>query len=325
MDLSVSYMGLKLDNPLIASSSPLTASIGKIVELERAGIGAVVLKSIFEEQIAGKAEMLGRYSDYPEAADYLRAYVGSDYLSGFNTLIKQAKSRTSLPVIASINCVSAGNWIRYARDIEEAGADAIELNIFFLPTDAGQSSEGIEERYLATAAGVAESVSIPVSVKLSMRFTNVLRIISEAHKRGIRAAVLYNRLFEPDVNIHTLEYIPANGISSPVELHNSLRNIAMASAAVPDIDLAVSTGVHDGEGALKAILAGADAVQICSALLISGPGVIAGMKSDIVAFMEQNSFGSVSDFRSLMNGKAPRVDNEMLGRAQYMKYFPSTK
>lgn len=323
-DLSVKYMGLELKNPLIASSSPLTAEIDKIKELEKAGIGAVVLKSIFEEQITGVTEMLNRYSDYPEAADYLRGYVGSGYVSRLTSLVETAKKQTSLPVIASINCAGEGKWIEYARTIEKAGADALELNIFFLPTSPSETSLSIEKRYMDIAEKVVETVSIPVSVKLSRKFTNILHITDGLYNRKVKGAVLYNRFYEPDIDLDTLEYIPGEGISSARELHNSLRDIAMVAAEVDGLDISVSTGVYEGRDAVKSILAGAKTVQLCSTLLKNGFGVIGEIKDFIGSFMERNTFGNVSDFCGLMNEKT-RLDDEVLGRVQYMKYFPREK
>ena len=186
-DLSVKYMGLRLKNPLIASSSPLTATAAHIEELARNGIGAVVLKSIFEEQISGEAAMMARYgNDSPEAADYLHAYLGADYMKGFIDLISEVKRKTDLPVIASINCMSKGKWVEYAGKIACAGADGLELNIFFMPDNETQASAEIESRYLGIIEAVTRSVDIPVSVKFSMRFTNIFHMMQTSFNRGVR-------------------------------------------------------------------------------------------------------------------------------------------
>ena len=321
-DLSTEYMGLKLRTPLIVSSSPLTASAAQIGELAAHGAGAVVLKSIFEEQITGETAMLDRYHDYPEAADYLRAYVHEDNLNRYTNLIADAKRCSDIPVIASINCSSRGKWIDYAVKMAEAGADALELNIFFLSPDRTLSSSDIEARYLEIIEGVVRQVSIPVSIKFSMRFTNIFHMIQEAYNRGARGAVLYNRFFEPDIDIDSMSYVPAGDLSSPSELHRSLRYVAIASAEIPHMDYSVSTGVHSGKDAIKSILAGANAVQLCSTILIHGMKVMGEINAEISAWMEQNGFERIDDFRGLMNRKV-RPGDPLLERVQYMKTFPA--
>lgn len=321
-ELATEYMGLKLPTPLIVSSSPLTASAPQIAELAAHGAGAVVLKSIFEEQISGETAMLDRYHDYPEAADYLRAYVHEDNLNRYTALIAEAKRRCDIPVIASINCSSRGKWTDYAVKMAEAGADALELNIFFLPTDRTLPSTEIEARYLDIIEAVARQVTIPVSVKFSMRFTNIFHMIQEAYNRGARGAVLYNRFFEPDIDIDSMSYVPAGDLSSPSELHRSLRYVAIASAEIPHMDYSVSTGVHSGKDAIKSILAGANAVQLCSTILIHGMKVMGEINAEISAWMEQNSFERIDDFRGLMNRKV-RPGDPLLERVQYMKTFPA--
>lgn len=322
-DLSVRYMGLRLENPLIASSSPLTATVGHIEQLVRGGIGAVVLKSIFEEQISGEAAMMARYgADYPEAADYLHAYLGADYLKGFIDLVSETKRKTGIPVIASINCMGRGKWVEYAGRIADAGADGLELNIFFMPDNETQASDEIEARYLGIIETVAQAVEIPVSVKFSMRFTNIFHMIQAAYNRGARGAVLYNRFFEPDIDIEDMAYVPSSGLSTPSELHRSLRDVAIVSAEIPAVDLSVSTGVHSGADAVKAMLVGARTVQLCSTLLMHGTQVIGEMKSFMSGWMERNGFCCTDDFRGLMNRKE-RPGDPLLERVQYMKTFPA--
>lgn len=323
MNLKVQYMGLELENPLVAGSSPLTANIEGIEELCRNGIGAVVLKSIFEEQIIGEAALMQRYSDYTEAADYLRAYVGSDYVKSFTNLLKEAKRRVAVPIIASINCATDGSWTDYAQTIYESGADALELNIFFLPSTPDMDGGEIVSHYLRIVEKVAAAIDIPVSVKLSLRFSNILNLAQQIYVRRARGVVMYNRFFEPDIDIESMEFIPAERISSPKELRNSLRDIAVASAAVPALDIAASTGVHSGEDAVKAILAGAKTVQLCSTLLKNGTGIVGDIAAFMERWMERNGFEAVEDFRGLMNRKT-RLGDPALERVQYMKYFPGT-
>ncbi len=320
-NLSVNYLGLDLKSPVIVSSSPLTASADKVAMLAEYGAGAVVLKSIFEEQIAGESAMLQRYNDYPEASDYLNAYVGSNYVDTYAELIADCKRAAQIPVIASINCSSAGEWTAYARRIQEAGADALELNIFILPTDPDLFAGQIEARYLDIVGRVTEAINIPVTVKLGMRFTNVLAVARQIFYRRGRGVVMYNRFFEPDINIENMTLAASDSLSSPGELRNALRMVALCSAAQPDLDISVSTGVHSGEDAVKAILAGAKTVQVCSAIYENGLKVIPAIHDFIGTWMDGKGFADLGEFRAKMNYKGA-ADPEVYQRVQFMKFFP---
>ncbi len=320
--LETTYLGLKLKSPVIASSSPFTSKTERIVQLEEAGAGAVVLKSIFEEQIAGEAAFLEQYSDYPEAASYLERYVGGDYIKGFIDMIKELKLRVSIPVIASINCVSDGSWVDYAKTLEEAGADALELNIFIQPRTQTLTAAQVEEIYGSIVADVASKVRIPASVKLSSRFTNVFNVADELYNRGAKGFVFFNRMFEPDIDVEHMEVVGAAPLSVNSELRNSLRSIAFASSAMPQVDFAVSTGVHTGDDVLKCLLAGAKAVEICTALYNDGLQVIGKMNSRVAAWMDDRDYETIDQFRGLMNARlAPNSD--VYGRVQYMRFFPT--
>ncbi|MDL2320149.1 dihydroorotate dehydrogenase-like protein [Alistipes sp. OttesenSCG-928-B03] len=321
MSLKVKYLGLELDNPVIVASSPFTASVDKIIQLEQHGAGAAVLKSVFEEQIMGEAAYLERYNDHPQARDYLRGYIGGDYIAGHLNMISEAKKQVRMPLIASINCQHSGSWIDYAKSIEDAGADALELNIFFLPTSADEKSEEVEERYLDIVSGVAEKLTIPVSVKLGVRFTNVLSICRGIYYRGGKGVVMFNRFFEPDIDVDTMSVTGSDVLSSQSELRNNLRWVAMASAEVPTMDIAVTTGVHTGEDAVKSILSGAKAVEVCSTLYANGLDAIGQMKDYIAKWMYDHNFESIADFSGKLNYKG--VDEpEIFQRAQFMKFFP---
>lgn len=319
--LDVNYMGLALKSPIVIGSSPFTASVDKIEQLAEHGVGAVVLKSVFEEQIMGEASFLERYNDYPEAADYLNSYLSDDYLRGHIDTIEQSKKRVNIPVIASINCMGDGKWVDYARRIEQAGADALELNIFILPTDAARSSIEIEQAYLDIVARVCSTVSIPVSVKLGIRFTNVLSVAREIYFRKGRGVVMFNRFFEPDIDIDRIALTSSETISSNNELRNSLRTAALCAAEVPQIDISISTGVHTGEDVVKALLTGAKTAQVCSALYLHGLNAIGDMNSFVSQWMDKNSFESIDQFCGKLSAKHNDHSN-LLQRAQYMKFFP---
>ncbi len=318
--LKTTYLGLELRNPLIVGSSSLGSTREKLIRLDEAGAGAVVLKSVFEEQILHETTHLENFTAYTEAGDYLRYYLQENYLGQYLNLIRDAKQTIGIPVIGSICCVASGAWEEFARRIEEAGADALELNIFLLPTDAGESSEAIERRYLKIVEQVIRAVSIPVAVKIGSRFTNPLSIVRAVEHRGARGVVMFNRFFEPDFDINTLQVVPAEMFSTSDELRGNLRWIGMASAAVPQLDIAASTGVHTGEDAAKVLLAGASAFEVCSAIYREGVGVIGQINATLRSWMQQQGFESINEVVGKLNYN--HLPNPLAyERAQFMKYF----
>lgn len=321
MNLKTTYLGLRLDNPIIVASSPFTMDLPRIEKMYKAGAGAVVLKSVFEEQVSNEAEYLSRYNDFPSAADYLNNYLEQEYLDSHLRLIEGAKKNVDIPVIASINCAMSDTWLDYARSIEQAGADALELNIFLLPTDSEETSEKIEARYLDIAAKVTEHLRIPVSVKLGIRFTNVLNICRELYYRKVKGVVMFNRFFEPDIDVDKMELIASDSLSERSELRNNLRTVGLCSPQLPHLDIAVSSGVHEGEDVVKSILTGAKAVQVCTALYRSGTDTIGRMKEFAAQWMERRGFSSIEEFRGLMSHKR-LANEEVYERVQYMKFMP---
>lgn len=324
MNLTTKYLGLTLKNPLMVSSSGLTSSIEKLRAAAAAGAGAVVLKSIFEEQLIQKAGSLEAYTDYPEAADYLRTYVASGAMDEYLTLIRQAKAELTIPVIASINCTTSGDWVAYAQQIEQAGADALELNIFVLPTDPDEDSASIEARYLAVAAAVRAATELPISVKLPQGFTNPLYMIRQLYYRGIKGVVLFNRFYSPDIDLNKLQVVSGGTFSSPEELHAPLRWTALAAAKTPLIDVAVSSGVHSGEAALKALLSGAKAVEVCSVLYAQGVDYLQTMLVDMERWLADHQFSSVEAITGMLDAQREK-DAAIFERAQFMKYFSALK
>ena len=308
--MKATYLGLELDSPIVVSSSPYTATLANIEKCAAAGAGAVVLKSIFEEQIMHHAASLEQYSDSPygDAGDYLQRYLGEDYKAGFLQLIADARRATRIPVIASINCVA------------RAGASALELNIFIQPVDAARSSQELERLYVTIAQRVCAEVKIPVSVKLAMRFTNVVAMAAALESVGVKGAVLFNRFFEPDVDVERMTFVEGSPYSEASELRNVLRTTAICVGALPRMDFAVSTGVHDGEAAVKAILCGAAAVEVCTAIHREGFDVIARMNEWIDAWAVRHGITALDEFKGRLGfGKS---DSEFFQRVQYMKYFP---
>jgi dihydroorotate dehydrogenase (fumarate) len=322
IDLTTKYAGLTLRNPLIVSSSGLTDNPDKIKKLEKAGAGAVVLKSLFEEQIKYEAIDLTEHTDYPQAEDYLNYYVKNNSVEQYLKLIEVARKSVSIPVIASINCVSNTEWIDFSRQIEKAGAHALELNVYVLPLEKNIASRTYEEIYLKLAADIGKLIKIPIIFKLGQNFTNPVNLIDQLYNRGISAVVLFNRFYSPDINIDERKVVSSEVLSTPEEIRNSLRWVAIASHFVEKIDIAASTGIHDGKAVIKQLLAGAAAVQICSIIYRKGLGCISEMLAELEEWMTKNGFSSPDQFRGKMN--YGNIKNPVVyERAQFMKYFSS--
>jgi dihydroorotate dehydrogenase (fumarate) len=320
IDLTTNYAGLTLKSPLIVSSSGLTSSVERIKKMALAGAGAVVLKSLFEEQILYEVGTLSETSDYPEAGDYIKTYARENSLEGYLSLIRGAKEQAGIPVIASINCVKADEWIDFARKIEQAGADALELNIYFLPVDKEKDPRKYETAYLDLVSAVKKKTSLPVMVKLGIGFSSITWMVQQLYLRGVSAAVLFNRFYTPDINTADFTFESSEVLSSPADLRHSLRWIGIVSSQVKEIDLAASTGVHSGMAVIKQILAGASAVQICSVLYRNGIDYIREMISEMKKWMEKNRYRSTADFRGKMNYSNLK-DPSVYERAQFIRYF----
>lgn len=322
VNLKTKYLGLSLNSPLIVSSSRLTSSIGNLNEAEKSGAGAVVLKSLFEEQILHHINNVTTASGFPEADDYISYYSRSHSVDEYLELIRSAKKALSIPVIASINCFSSKGWIDFAARIAETGADALEINVFFLPTDRKKSALDSEKVYLELIEKLKEKVKIPIALKIGYRFSNILYMIDQFSMRGVEGVVLFNRFFEPDIDINKMEIIPAAIFSNESERRNVLRWIAMTSSQNIDIDISASTGVHTGEDAIRYILAGADTVQVCSVLYEKGISFLSAMNQAISGWMAEKSFNTVDEFRGQLNMRNYER-SEVFERTQFMKYFSS--
>ncbi len=322
IDLSTSFAGLSLKSPIIVSSSGLTSSVDRIKKVTAAGAGAVVMKSLFEEQINFEVNSMSEGQDYPEAGDYIRTYARENSLGQYLSSISEAKEAVDIPVIASINCVSASEWIDFAGKIEEAGADALELNIYFLPIQKETNPREYEKTYLNLVSEVKKRTSLPLIIKLGNNFSNITWMVDQLYQRGAAAVVLFNRFYAPDINTDDLSFGSAEVLSTPAELRNSLRWIGIVSSQVEQLDLAASTGVHSGMAVVKQILAGATAVQICSVLYRNGLDYIKDMTTEMLKWMEKNQYESPGDFRGKMN-YGSLDDPSVYERAQFMKYFSS--
>lgn len=323
-NLATRYMGLELRNPVIVGSSGLTHSVENVIELEKNGAGAVVLKSLFEEQIRyeisktmNQAESQDSY--YPEAQDYISNYSRMHHVDNYLKLISDCKKAVSIPVTASINCVSAEEWTAFAKRIEEAGADALELNVFILPADPNFSGEQNEKIYFDIIDQVKNEVTIPIALKISYHFSGLAKTALKLSWAGAKGMVLFNRFYSPDINVENLKVVPSNVFSTPEEISNSLRWVAMLSDRLY-CDIAASTGVHDGKGVVKQLLAGAKAVQIATTLYKNGFGRIGEMLKYLENWMDKNNFKTTEEFIGKLSLK--KTENPAAWeRVQFMKHF----
>jgi dihydroorotate dehydrogenase (fumarate) len=286
------------------------------------------LKSIFEEQINNEIGAMlsegAQNMDYPEAEDYIRNYLRDNSISKQTDLVGQAKNETGLPVIASVNCIAGDEWSGFAKDLEDSGADAIELNIFYLPVNRHQSAEEVEQLYLNVLRGVKSKINIPVSVKIGSHFSNIVGMTEKLKANGARGVVMFNRFYEPDINLEKLELSASEVFSSPLELRHGLRWTGIVSSHVPNLEIAASTGIHDGEAVLKQLLAGAQVAQLCSTLYINGAGVVPKILEEITSFMQKWNFRNIDEFRGRLSYK--NLTNPMMyERSQFMKYYSNRK
>ncbi len=323
MDISTTYLGLTLPSPVIAGSSGLTGSVDKITAFARHGAGAVVLKSIFEEEIYFEEEDIIKEAEAEgvnlDQFDYFDFHLKGQKLDRYIKLIEDAKQAVDIPVIASINCVYSHEWTAFAHRIEGAGADALELNMFFLPSDFERTAREQEEAYFEIIDKITSAVSIPVALKISHYFSSLGPMIQRLSRTGVAGLVLFNRFFSPDIDIEAFKVKPSFVFSTPAELALSLRWIGIMAQKV-DCDLVASTGVHDGAALIKQLLAGAKAVQTVSSLYQKGPAHIETLLTDLKAWMQRHKFASLYDFRGRMSQEAAS-NPAIYERVQFMRYF----
>lgn len=321
IDLKTEYAGLTLRNPIIVSSSGLTLSPERNKEYEKAGAGAIVLKSLFEEQIEMQSDQLSQHSDYPEAEDYIRTYARMNQVNNYLDIIKKSKELCSIPIIASINCYKADSWIDFAKQIELAGADALELNVFFLETDMeGSCDGGVQSLYVNILRKVKETVSIPVIIKLGKYIENIPSLVNVLKANGAAGVVLFNRFYQPDIDINSMQLVSGQVFSNHSDLSDTIRWTAITSGKIKGISIASSTGVHDWEDVVKCLLAGASAVQMCSAIYTHGTEIISQVLTCVEEWMGQAHFKSLPEFVGKLSYS--NIDNPaMYERVQFMKYF----
>ncbi len=327
MDLHTRYLGLDLENPIVAGASPLAGEMDKVRRLEEAGVGAIVLHSLFEEQIARDQlkEHLDRELHAESSAEALSYFPElSEYRLGPEEYLEQVakvKAAVSCPVVGSLNGVTGAGWVEYARQIQQAGADALELNVYFVAAGAGETGEAIESRTLEIARSVKDAVSIPVAVKLSPFFTSLRHFATRLDAAGVDGLVLFNRFYQPDIDIERLDVTPTLQLSDRSELLLRLRWLALLSGQVK-ASLAASGGVHQVEDVVKSVMAGADAVQVVSALLQKGPGYAKDLRVGLAQWLADHEYESLAQARGSMSlRKSP--DPGAFERANYMRVLNS--
>jgi dihydroorotate dehydrogenase (fumarate) len=338
-NLKTTYLGLELKNPLIAGSCGITNSLSNIKELAKKGIGAIVVKSIFEEQINSESENViknntkersqytrpsetiysPRIYDYDEAYSYIFDFTKRNTLGKYLYFLNEAKESVDIPLIASINCISNQDWHSFAKKIEETGVDAIELNIYILPSDMRRSSEDNEKIYYDIIKEVRSYITIPLAIKIGYYFSSLAQTAVKLSQTGIKGMVLFNRPYNTDIDIHTMTLSHGSIYSSPDEYSRTLRWMSILSSQI-ECDLCASTGIHDHKAFIKQLLAGATTVQIASALYKKGLDVVPEILSKTAEWMEKNKFESIDSFRGKLS-KANLENPAAIERVQFMKLY----
>jgi dihydroorotate dehydrogenase (fumarate) len=308
IDLTTTYLGLELRSPIVASASPLTRDVDAARAMEAAGAGAIVLPSLFEEEIVNEELELNRAIEqgtehFPEALDYFPELPAFDsVLDRYLATIADMKRELTIPVIASLNATSSGEWIRYAQLLADAGADAIELNVYRLAADPTQSAADIEAGDVELVADVSGAVARPVAVKLAPYYTAMANLAQRVATAGAHGLVLFNRFYQPDLDLEALDVVPRIDLSAPWELRLPLRWIAILRPVLgPDVSLAATSGVHSGTDVLKALMVGADVAMMTSALLHDGPGHIATVVDELQSWMAAHEYVGVAQLRGSMS------------------------
>lgn len=323
MDLTTSYLGLTLKNPIIVSASPLSERVETVKRLEQAGAAAVVMYSLFEEQIVNESLLLDKILDFssessPEALSYFptsgRYSVGAEEYLDHLTRLKHA---VKIPVIASLNGTRSGEWIRYARLMQSSGADALELNLYDLPVDLDLTAQQLETQYVELVKSICSTLTIPVALKISPFFTSLPNMADRFVEAGAKGLVLFNRFYQPDLDLETLDITPTLNLSDPQEMRLPLRWIALLHGRV-GTDFALTTGVQNGSHVIKAMMVGAKVVMVASELLRRGPGRVQEIIDETQAWMRHNEYVSIQQMQGSMAARSV-ANPGALERANYMK------
>ncbi len=323
MDLSTDYLGLKLKNPIVASSSPLTWELDKVLTLQDAGAAAIVMPSMFEEQIKNEQEQMDCFIHqqslgHSEVENYHPSLIDyEEYLDKYTRRLQLFKKELDIPVIASLNGISNGGWVEYAHELQEAGADALELNVYYIASDPDESSNTVEQRYIDILTAVHQQVQIPVCVKLSSQFSSIIPLVKRLQQSGASGVSLFNRFYQPDIDLDSLNIVPSLKLSDSSSALLRIRWVAMLRQHV-SMTLSITGGMHNAEDVLKGLLAGADVTCMCSALLDNGAEHISQTLQQVTQWMEEKEYLSVKQLKgSLSYAKA--INPAAFERANYLE------
>jgi dihydroorotate dehydrogenase (fumarate) len=323
MDTKTKYLGLELKSPIIAGSCGLTADVDKMVEMENAGAGAVVLKSVFEEQIIydikRNTHIVAPTDNYGDSYEYIAQHVAADSLEKHFSMIREAKRRLTIPVIGSINCFSYENWLTYAKKFEEAGCDALELNMAILPYETSMSSADVERTFTQIINTLRKSVNIPVSIKVGPYFTDMAKQMQQLSWMGIQGVTMFNKSVQVDIDIENETLKNATFLSTPEDMYNTLRWVAILAKKMR-CDISASTGVYTSADVVKMLLAGATTVQVVSCLYKNGIDTLKELNGGLCSWMESKGYKSIADFRGKLAVR-PADKASVAMRTQFMKYF----
>jgi dihydroorotate dehydrogenase (fumarate) len=323
MDLTTRWLGLELKNPLVPSASPFTRSLDAARRLEDAGAAALVMYSLFEEAVRAEEESMVRFlhhqdTGFGEADSFLPDHI--DFPGELDRYLEQVatlKATLGIPIVASLNGVTQGGWLQHAKEIQEAGADALELNVYYVAADPDQPGTAVEQRYLGVLADLAAEISIPINLKLSPQFSSVAHFVKTLEARGAAGVALFNRFYQPDINVHSLRLQPALHPSTSPDALLAMRWIAILHGRV-GLSLGATGGIHTAEDAVKLLLAGATVVHLCTALLQRGPEHLRTVLAGISAWMEEQGFASIDEVRGRLS-QAAVSDPAEFERAQYIQ------
>ena len=302
IDLTTHYLGLTLNNPLVASSSPLTDNLDDAKRLEDAGASAIVLPSLFEESVQREQQQLEKYVHSQSLGHYETDSfqpIPEDYhgeLDNYLQHLQQLKSALNIPVIASLNGISNSGWIDYGKEMMQAGADALELNVYYVATDPEQTGEEVENRYIELLTRLKQQITLPVSMKLSSQFSSMANMVTKLQTAGADGVVLFNRFYQPDIDLDTLKVTPKIELSTPIESLLRIRWIALLRSRV-DLSLAATGGFHTIESIIKVLLAGADTVQLCSVLMNNGPEYCSELLQQLEDWLDEKEYDSVKQMQ----------------------------
>lgn len=327
MDLTTKYLGLDIESPLVPSASPLSRSIDTSKQLEDVGAGAIIMWSLFEEAITAESETMARFlsdqdTGFAEASSFLPDH--RDFAPGLELYLenlRKLKEALAIPVVASLNGVTPGGWVAHAKELQQAGADALELNVYYVAADIDQTGAEVEHRYLALLHGLRQHISIPINMKLSASFSSVGNMVKQMEAAGASGVALFNRFYQPDINVDSLRLQPSLHPSSSPEALLAMRWIALLYGRT-DLSLGATGGVHTAEDAIKLLLAGADVVHLCSALLSRGPAYLGQVLTGITDWMDEQGFESLDEFRGRVSALSVPNPAEF-ERANYVNIIDS--